>query len=151
MLFVAWAVYQRAERARSHTVYHAKIELEAIRNAIEQYSRVNNRLPGWTDGDHAIALSSESAYRLLVMTNNVGAISYLSNRSPWKSQLRLVDPWGRDYHFSMDIPRKSNKAPGPAIAHYSVKIWSNGPNLQNKSGQAGDIVSGPFDVAIRAE
>lgn len=44
----------------------------------------------------------------------------------------LLDPWGEPYHFRLQNPQHN---------HFSVDIWSSGPNRINEEGKGDDITN----------
>lgn len=146
--------YAKDKEARNK----AKIQVELLSNACEEYKLDTGTSPLGGNGQKG---DSKILYRLLYWDSNedgtgpesdtqqkiyISELDPENNKQGWtdgkKSEVRLIDPWGEEYHF-----RSGKTADGkanPSAVNPDVDIWSSGPD--GKTSISGDTKDTKDDI-----
>jgi hypothetical protein len=122
----------------------AELDILAIGTAIQSYHSAYGRWPVLDTNSEEqnsadmIAMLSLSKTNAQPSTNITQFLNISSNRLV---NGRLLDPWGNEYHISLDIKRAGKIKVGNQFVPQPYAIWSNGKNKLNEYGLGDDISS----------
>jgi general secretion pathway protein G len=136
----------------------AKIQVEMLSAACEEYKLDNGTAPQGGNGQKG---DSKILYRALYWDSNdngsgpdsdnqqkiyISELDPENNKQGWtdgkKSEVRLIDPWGNEYHY-----RSGKTADGkanPNAMNPDADIWSAGPD--GKTSASGDTKDTKDDI-----